>query len=152
MKKISRFALSLIAFVAIGCGGTGGGRTAPKLDGGTNSSPDLAMTQNTKPDLAMAGNGKTGCSGALDCLNNCTDQACSDDCKANATTQGWSLLQNLAGCLFSANGACPGQGGGVCDDTAANYSDAACNSCLMKAQTMGGACYQAVVDCANSTP
>lgn len=161
--------LATMTTLMIGCGsgGGGGGIRTPLLDGGTKTDmamtiqmPDLAMQQQAKPDLAMAGN-KTGCNGALGCINACMDpntvQQCITACRNGATPAGWNKLVGLIQCIFGSQsqgiaGACPDFGGGVCDSAAGNYNPTNCDNCVSKSQMQGGACYAALMACLNDMP
>lgn len=161
--------LATMTTLMIGCGsGGGGGVIKPLLDGGTKADmatntpmPDLAMNQQPKPDLAMNQGGKTGCNGALGCINACMDpntvQQCITDCRNGATAAGWNKLVALIQCIFGSQmnnipGACPDFNGGVCDSKAGNYNANNCDACVSKSQMQGGACYATLQACLNDMP
>ncbi len=161
--------LATMTTLVLGCG-SGGGSTPikPKLDAGTGDMamavqpmPDLAMQQ-PRPDLAMGGGGqKTGCNGALGCINNCQDpntvQQCITTCRNNSTPAGWNKLVMLIQCIFGSQtnnipGACPDFNNGVCDSKAPNYNAANCDACVSKSQMQGGACYSTLMACLADMP
>lgn len=160
--------LATMTTLVIGCGGSGGGVIRPLLDGGSKADlatampmPDLAMQQQPKPDLAMNNNTKTGCNGALTCINGCMDpntiQQCITDCRNGATPAGWNKLVMLIQCIFGSQtnmiaGACPDFNGGVCDSMAGNYSQTKCDNCVSASQMPGGKCEPSLTACHNDVP
>ena len=136
--------------------GAAGGDLAMSMqpDMAMSEEPDLAVK---RPDLTMGGGGTLGCNGALDCVNNCPDAQCLMDCEADTKEGGWTLLTNLIACIFGGpngnpRGACPEINGGVCDVNAGNFDPNACDACVMRSQTQGGACYGALMNCLNDMP
>jgi hypothetical protein len=94
------------------------------------------------------GSGTANCGDTVTCLNGCaaTDQTCQTNCFNSATPQAQMLLNTALQCLDMA---CPSKGGGVCDQSAANYNSMACDQCFQGAQT--GQCGSQVNACLNDT-
>ena len=162
--------LTISALVLAACSAGGGGRPVytPLGDMAMEiSTPDLSMKQQGQPDLTMNDVPPDlsmvkqppdlsmtafiyGCNGLINCENNCTDQACIKMCQMEASPASNNIFQKLITCLFVQ--ACPSSNSGVCDSTSANYVQANCDACLMKAQAQGGACYTPLQNCIADKP
>jgi|SRR5579883_1807119 len=90
--------------------------------------------------------GMAGCAATLSCLANCTTQACQMTCANNATAKATMLLNALITCLQTN---CPDTNGGVCDSTAMNFNQTACQMCVQSAN--GGKCMSQVQACSMDT-
>lgn len=107
----------------------------------------------SKPrDMAMGGGGALVCGALLSCVNDCADEQCFQACAQASTAKARQLFGAVLTCLFGdsmtgARGACNDFNGGVCDGMAPNYNKAACDACLSKAQSQGGACYNTLLTC-----
>jgi hypothetical protein len=66
-------------------------------------------------------------------------------CATNASATAQMLLNALLQCVQMA---CPGSGGGVCDQSAAGFNQTNCTQCLQMAQSTGGQCANQQQACA----
>ncbi len=134
-------------------GGAAGDSSAHDGSGGHDGGGQLDAGTGDTSTTGDSGGATTGCLGLLQCDNACTTQACSDACKANATTQGKSLYKALGDCIDLA---CPSTPGAVCET-----SGAACDKCVNDSQDpptdagdagTAGMCYSQDQACVADTP
>ncbi len=128
-------------------GGVGGGGSTDDLASGPIDAGPVVVPADLSGPPA---NGMTGCLGEIMCANGCptgaTAQACIDGCTANTTTNGDQLFQSLLTCI---DNACPGT---KSTDACYNASSTKCNNCVSSSQNTSGACANAQMACAASTP
>lgn len=111
MKRALVFALLLAA-----CGeDTPADDLAPPIDA-VPDILDLSVPYEPRSQL--------GCSALIQCVNNCADQNCIDQCTMIATFTGKQLFNALLGCVTS-----------TCTVCAADMGSSACASCYVQVQT-----------------